>query len=638
MHTRSGVCEVKRWTIGQLLDAVSKKPQGDARILIPRYQRRITWNRKKQARLIDSLKAGFPVGSLLLSKEGAEGKLTVYGLVDGLQRTTAIMEYDKNATSFYEDDEKLHGAATGIEAVMEQERSRALDIALEDNTSEMMVEWVRSKRGFSAGEGWDKSELARSILEGLREPLQMTDDEVAQLRLRLLDGPVGKTLGRLLDEIKEEANINGIELPVVIYSGDPANLPEIFERLNSEGTTLSKYQIFAATWVNERDQISSTRIVDAIWHKYAALEEQGLTLDTADESGQQEIYLLNYSLFEYLFGMGKVLADDYPGLFSSTDPDEAEPAGFNLYTLCAGRRIAQMAELRDVFTEMDREKRDRFEERLMDSAAFVEMQLRPVTYLREADKVRTPLHHTQMQAVSMIAYIFKTKYDENLEERDDWPEHERALQKHLRMRYLYDVLRNEWRGSGDTQAFTRLSTSVYEDPIPRSQWENALSEWLADQLNEQHVRRYVPAACDKVLFLKYLFAHTLTAFEHGQNNYHVEHLAPVKLLVNASARWEGNGWPINCVANLALMEERANTEKQDKTIIQFFEHKVAQGELSEDQKERMTEEACHKALCPQGLLQPVREDMMEEEYRGFLKKRFENLRERFFDLYEDAMV
>ncbi len=638
MDARSSVCEVKRWTVGQLLDAVSPDPQADAKIVIPRYQRRITWNRTKQGRLIDSLKAGYPVGSLLLSKEGAEGSLDVYGLVDGLQRTTAIMEYDKNATSFYEDDEKLRDVSMVIKCAIDEEISHSSDTVLEDAISEAIVGWVKSKKGFSAGEDWDKAGLARAIVEALREPLQMADDDVTRLWPRLLDGSAGSALGRLLDDIEQEADISGIELPVVIYSGDRANLPEIFERLNSEGTALSKYQIFAATWVNDRAQISNTRIVDAIWAKYAALEEQGLTLDRDDENGGQETYLLSYSLFEYLFGMGKVLADDYPSLFSSGDKDQAEPTGFNLYTLCAGKRLAQMSELRDFFMEMDVQKKNRFEERLIDSAQFVDAQLRPITHLRETRKDNPPLHHTQMQALSMIAYVFKIRYDENLEERDDWREHEDALKKRLRMRYLYDVLRNEWRGSGDTLAFTRLSTSVYEEPIPRGQWENALDEWLADQLDEKHVQRYVPAACEKVLFLKYLFAHTLSAFEHGQNNYHIEHLAPVKLLKEASADWDGNGWPINCVANLALMEEQANTEKQAKTIIQFFEHKVAAGELSEDQKERMTDEACEKALCPRELLRPVCRDMTEEQYREFLNQRFEYLRGCFFERYKDAMV
>ena len=50
-------------TVGQLLGEIEKR-----QIALPRYQRDVVWPLDKKRRLINSVRNGFPIGSLLLAE------------------------------------------------------------------------------------------------------------------------------------------------------------------------------------------------------------------------------------------------------------------------------------------------------------------------------------------------------------------------------------------------------------------------------------------------------------------------------------------------------------------------------------------------------------------------------------------
>ena len=65
-------------------------------IEIPKFQRGLVWNEDKKKEFIKTLKAGLPIGVLLLSK-GENGK---YLVIDGLQRFTTMVEYSRDYFSY----------------------------------------------------------------------------------------------------------------------------------------------------------------------------------------------------------------------------------------------------------------------------------------------------------------------------------------------------------------------------------------------------------------------------------------------------------------------------------------------------------------------------------------------------------
>ena len=94
------------WTLQEISDALQKNEHGEKRIVIPRFQRGQRWDSKEEDGFIDSVRRGYPVGTLLFYKtieQESDGKVKeVYTLVDGLQRSTAIFRYMKAPMKFFD--------------------------------------------------------------------------------------------------------------------------------------------------------------------------------------------------------------------------------------------------------------------------------------------------------------------------------------------------------------------------------------------------------------------------------------------------------------------------------------------------------------------------------------------------------
>src|SRR5690349_3094388 len=95
LESRGVTTQPDLWPLKRLLAARRDTPDSDDLILIriPKFQRGLVWNDEKRSALIESIYDGFPIGAILLSDAGMEGRARVYHLIDGLQRTTAITDH-----------------------------------------------------------------------------------------------------------------------------------------------------------------------------------------------------------------------------------------------------------------------------------------------------------------------------------------------------------------------------------------------------------------------------------------------------------------------------------------------------------------------------------------------------------------
>ena len=89
------------------LPTISEMFSSDNYILRPEFQRRHRWDVKKQSKLIESFIVNVPIPPIFLY----EKDFSVYEVMDGLQRVTAIMEFyqDKYALEGLEQWEELNG-------------------------------------------------------------------------------------------------------------------------------------------------------------------------------------------------------------------------------------------------------------------------------------------------------------------------------------------------------------------------------------------------------------------------------------------------------------------------------------------------------------------------------------------------
>ena len=628
--SRSGEeCKIDTWEISRLIDASRPEPRGKDKIIIPNYQRGLVWSHDKQKDLIDSIKEGFPLGSLLLYEDSEIDGKRRYSLIDGLQRTHAIRSYMETPNQFFSAEDVSDAL---VEVIVDELRIDGLEA--HKRVSRILAAWVRERKGFSETDGWGVSGLARRLVVELLCNDEDSDEYRTSLGEVISNSVMSNRLENFLEKVRTGANINDAQLSVILYSGDFSKLPRIFELLNSQGVALSRYDVYAARWINFKLRIREDAIRIAIKRKYAALVDEGFTtaaIDYDDEDESEEGR--NYTLFEYLFGFGQNLSKEFPCLFGSVKADAPSSIGFNLVTTCIGMRLNEMEKL-------DARLKDRsldlnvLGDCILESVRCVDECLRPILSINQRDQ--PAIFHAELQIISFIASVFMIKYDvKTLDERQGWKKSRKDLLAKLPMYYLYDILRGHWRGSGDSKMFDDVTSQRYSRRPPTiDQWKQALDSWFEDsQITMQHQRRYIRKAAPEILLLKYIYGHKFTVMQSARK-YHVEHIIPVKRLAR-QAKQDGNGWPINCIANLALLEQEQNQRKGDKAFAEYWGIQLDKGSVDQsgfDENLRLDEE---KLLCPVKMLPKELDNLNREDYESFLQERFKHLRDEFISIWAD---
>ena len=502
------------WTVKKLVDATSPDSDSSDQVTIPDFQRRLVWSRQKQEELIKSIKNGFPFGSLLLFEDIEKGQKShkpkkFYSLIDGLQRTQALKSYTANPNEFFDrsDLDDIDLDVSLLANILNKSEEQ------HDVIRREIANWIQQVPGFSVTDGWGTRGITKALVENILE-LKSGDKEYYQTIGELSDHEAFQEhLEQLLETVKRRADIDGKKVPIIFCTGDRYELPTVFELLNSQGTALSRYEVFAAQWSNSQHKISNQYIVDAIWETYDALEQEGFILevmeDASDRKSQRE---RDYTLFEYLFGLGRNLPKQYETLFKPAEVNKPSSAGFNLVAACLGLRLREMGRMPDVLNDLDREI-DVLEYRVLEATQFVANALSPILSVKQAKETKLQIYHSEYQIVSMIATVFNVRYDASSGiERPDWRQGRDRLESHLRMHYLYDILREYWRSAGDVKLFQVVRGLTYVNTIPSKRaWTQVLDDWfLNNQMKKLHSGRYVRQGSPEILFLKYIYSHMFT--------------------------------------------------------------------------------------------------------------------------------
>lgn len=588
------------WNIGKLIQAIDEDKSTSLRIEIPKFQRSLVWNDSQRANLIESIHRGYPIGSILLFKKPTQGPYEVYQVVDGLQRTNTLRKYVQTPL--------LYTPSSLFPTAAIQRISDALGSPVQE-ISERVQTWMKTERKLSYK---SPKSLLEKVLEGHTVPSGVRDI-------------VEEAVSEALDDLQGQIDISAVSLPVVTYTGDAAELPTIFERINQSGTKLSKYEVFAATWIhdNAATQINDEEIRSHISQKYKNLIDSGFDVDGI---GQDDAPIQDFNLFEYLFGFGKLLVSQNPLLFADKGSDtETEPAGFSLFCVALGHQLSEMGKLPSFMPLSSDGMIDPsdIQKKLLEAAAMVQEWLRPFIGLK-LNSNSIDFSHGELQIVSMIARTAIGRWDpaNDWRERPNWKADWASLKIYMPQHYLTDIVSQIWRGpiystlySRVWSAETRQPSKVYSTSVTQDNWDYALNGWFDRQLaREQRDRSYVRDV--ERTFLRFLYAGIVTHKDNYQVTYELEHLYPVSRLKMQIKAAGSDGWPISCVANLALFPHSLNREKSALTISEYFA-KYPQNDHGDIDK---------YLLCDVGEVFIPEEGLSEEEYINFLKKRWARMK------------
>ena len=218
-------CTVENWTLESLAAALQDMHKDNKIIAVPMFQRGKRWNNQQQRTFIDSLIRGFPVGTMLFYETFEGGKQT-YILVDGLQRGNSIKKYMNNPTEFFYDksisDEFCEDLLQIVNANVPENYA---------TVRSMLTEFIKSAKTFKNLQYYQPAKRIADHFNAGAAPI----------------GDIIDVIAKFFDE--RQALYDQIALtviPVIVYHGEEENLPEIFDRINSSGTPLDQYEVYAA--------------------------------------------------------------------------------------------------------------------------------------------------------------------------------------------------------------------------------------------------------------------------------------------------------------------------------------------------------------------------------------------------------
>lgn len=603
----------------------------DKKITIPKYQRGAVWNKQQKDKLIDSMNKGYPFGSILLYENDNRRQI-----IDGLQRSTTIIEFVKNPAKFFTDDnideETINKIIDHIGVVGSRSE---IELRLEN----IIKDWVtKNHHTMQDVQRMQYGDLVDEIIH------EWPTSGSSKNEIKLLV----KDMFNVFQDVCN--NIANMQIPALVYEGDESLLPEIFERINSQGAKLTKQQIYSATWAHDIVKLESSQFDEIITNnrdRYENMLDESMELD--DYNPTELIRQKEVNIFELVFGFGKMISRKYPYLFTFDEKDKTkvESIGFNLINACLVQRSSNMRKLNTNLKELiglDTQHIESFLTRIIEAIEYVDKRLGAGTKFKgntRSDSRVYPLH-TEMQITSIIATVFIARHASfELTDRGDvqnlsidtsmfnqkWSYMKDKFNRNILRIYSMDILGQKWKGSGDKKLDNIVIDSYYYDrDVSWKEFEQVLDVYYSTLNSERNERKQVAAPKEpEKLVLNLIYSKIFSASDQNDgSNYDIEHLAPKNLMKEKICSYSDDfRLPISSIGNLCLLPEYDNRVKKDKTIYQddYYLSKI------NDVKEIETKYTFTIKSDLAWLDEELTENQFRSAYINFLNNRYDKMKQ-----------
>lgn len=531
---------------------------------LPTYQRPLVWTSDQKARFIDNISNGFPFGSLLLYRYDAEDRFT---LIDGQQRYTTLQEYSKHPERYFPlEDSRFIKMLMEVSGASEQPEAAQSD--LEAQYIAAMKELIAL---VASGEQPPSSFLARKVIEIF--PAAGHNTKIGM--------DVSDIQGDLVYALKEYIDLDALDVPCVVFTGDKADLPEVFANVNLGGRKLTKYQVFAAQWDRYKITLSesdlSSEVLDKTIKRYERLtsERGGLTIEdfSPEEMRNERIVTLP----ELCHALGEMILERSSAIWpskSSKSDDTVDTIGYNSLAIVFAIPPKEIGKLPDLFASSGLENNGEALEKLL--LAIIEeyrqVNARFAAYLKQPgtdDRYETGKSSSQLQFLSFFAALWRMHYEpiqsDQLRVIGGY-KHKgyEATCSNLFPSFVHDMLTNLWRGSGDTRLGNYINGSLnYLKPISKEKLRAAMGSYL-EELDTKESINIDPVT--KTLLTIFANSHPT---EFSSEKYDYEHLIPRDTLnkkCNGSPAYKEFKIPGGGLGNIAYLEAGFNRAKGSKTL------------------------------------------------------------------------
>lgn len=196
---------------------------------VNKFQRRLVWSKEEKNEFIETLKQGFPFGSILIYKYKDQDK---FSIIDGLQRYSTIEDFNQNP----------HKYVKTMETFVDEIYKNIFQTEVTDITENNYKNHIRA----SINELFETQQ--EDYYAGLFDI--MKNNMLLKEYVESKSDFIYNTQHKIKEEVKNYLNIDYIQIPCIEFIGNETELADVFQNLNRGGKKLSKYQVFSAQWSN----------------------------------------------------------------------------------------------------------------------------------------------------------------------------------------------------------------------------------------------------------------------------------------------------------------------------------------------------------------------------------------------------
>lgn len=590
----------KSFSITDLLMKIDREE-----LVIPSFQRSLVWDDEEKKELSDTIRKQRPFGCIYLYKyqdiDQNKVKIDKFQLIDGLQRLSTISEYMESMNKFFKiEEEKLASLVSKMNSFIKPEN------LIRDNNlvRSEIKEWVnKNYRNYEQIRDINGYGLAFWLAEKFN---------VEKSDLFQYNSVVASAINDVFIEFKKQCeSFMNLEIPTIVINeeGVPQHeLPDIFNKINSTGKALTKYEKFAASWATLIE--TGGGLVLNPTNQY--IKEIITAIKKRNETRSSKIKILEAKSgkighFDVVFGLGQVLSNnpDFRDLFvSGIGETEINSAAFSLLAATLGvnnKNIVKIPERLNKIPDLSL-----FLTKLLEVTKEVNHLLLNNIHRMKLNSKTGKKDVTQFLIVSIIAVVFHMKYGTLVKDSDnvrsyefnfetenkDWPEKKKKLIRNLYKRYAMDIFSNLWGHSGHK----RVNEIVFTNPdwftkeVTFEKFNSSIREYFQTKMDER------PNSFDKKdeIILSLYYLKRMNAQEIN-NYYNIDHIVTRK--IHNKMKEKKLSLNENIFTNLCFLPEGFNKSKSDRVAHELSTEEISKfPNMSKENLERFTRASMQDSL------------------------------------------
>lgn len=450
-----------------------KFPELKGKVALPKYQRNVVWKFNQKQEFIESVRKGYPFGIILLYKNKKTNK---YEIIDGLQRYSTLCNFQKERKQYLPKN-FLDEIIIQLKDSYGELHEESLDMDAIENFKTQVYETFNVCS--------DKDKYVESLFSRLScyEKKYCKEEDLRAI------------CEMVFDEFDDYLNLEDLNIPILIYKGDESNLPTIFEKINTTGTKLSSFDVYAAMWSKYTYTIRDYDILNEVEARYLdIIKNANLDISNFEEDDIKSSQKIN--LYEYCYAFSKYLCSK-----SKIIPKKGDSTiGFYLMHACLGGDMTKINQLPSLLIKYDfPDEPDIFnssmmelKQKILDTILSVERIFYKYFKLEKLDS----FIYNEHQFITIIATAFKLKYKKvdglkvlKYEKNYKNEELYKSFERNLPFVYFYEQIDGYWNGNFcnfiNDNLNRPLSNNQYCKKVIKGNMENALNEWLKKEKEKE---------------------------------------------------------------------------------------------------------------------------------------------------------